>query len=156
MSIENIQEAYNIYFSSAFSVLEIFNNHFGEENVDTNIPKFEDTEYNVNITEQDTFNAVYGIIERRIGEKYKAWFEFEIKENPKGNGFDYFNLSNCDGKILVTGNSGVSLAVGVNHYLKYYCKVNICQVGDQAKMPTDIILLDKEIFKETKHKKNQK
>lgn len=42
MSIENIQEAYNVYFSSAFSVLEIFNNHFGEENVDTNIPKFED------------------------------------------------------------------------------------------------------------------
>lgn len=42
MSIENIQEAYNTYFSSAFSVLEIFNNHFGEENVDTNIPKFED------------------------------------------------------------------------------------------------------------------
>lgn len=42
MSIENIQEAYNSYFSSAFSVLEIFNNHFGEENVDTNIPKFED------------------------------------------------------------------------------------------------------------------
>ena len=41
MSIENIQEAYNLYFSSAFSVLEIFNNHFGEENVDTNIPKFE-------------------------------------------------------------------------------------------------------------------
>lgn len=42
MSIENIQEAYNTYFSPAFSVLEIFNNHFGEENVDTNIPKFED------------------------------------------------------------------------------------------------------------------
>ena len=41
MSIENIQEVYNSYFSSAFSVLEIFNNHFGEENVDTNIPKFE-------------------------------------------------------------------------------------------------------------------
>ena len=117
-----------------------------------NIPKFEDTEYNVNITEQDTFNAVYGIIERRIGEEYKVWFDFEIKENPKCNGFDYFNLSNKDDKILVTANNGVSLAVGVNHYLKYYCKVNICQVGDQAKMPESIILLDKEIFKETKAK----
>ncbi len=117
-----------------------------------NIPKFDDSEYNIEITEQDTFNAVYGIIERRIGVKYKEWFDFEIKENPKGNGFDYFNLSNCDGKILVTGNSGVSLAVGVNHYLKYYCKVNICQVGDQAKMPESIVLLDKEIFKETKAK----
>ena len=117
-----------------------------------NIPKFEDTEYNVEITEKDTFNAVYGIIERRIGSEYKAWFEFEIKENPKGNGLDYFKLSNSGGKILVTANNGVSLSVGVNHYLKYYCKVNICQVGDQNKMPADIILLDKEIFKETKAK----
>ena len=116
------------------------------------IPKFEDSEYNVEITENDTFDAVYGIIERRIGALYKDWFKFEIKENPKGNGFDYFKLSNSDNKILVTANSGVSLAVGVNHYLKYYCKVNICQVGDQAKMPADIILLDKEIFKETKAK----
>ncbi len=117
-----------------------------------NIPKFEDTEYNTEITENDTFCAVYGIIERRIGQEYKGWFGFEIKENPKGNGLDYFKLSNSGGKILVTANNGVSLAVGVNHYLKYYCKVNICQVGDQNKMPADIILLDKVVFKETKAK----
>ena len=117
-----------------------------------NIPKFEDTEYNTQITEQDTFNAVYGIIERRVGEGYKNWFKFEIKENPKGNGLDYFKLSNNGDKILVTANNGVSLAVGVNHYLKYYCKVNICQVGDQTQMPESVVLLEKEIFKETKAK----
>ncbi len=117
-----------------------------------NIPKFEDTCYNTEITEKDTFNAVYGIIERRIGAQYKNWFDFEIKENPKGNRLDYFSLSNKNGKILVTANNGVSLSVGVNHYLKYYCKVNICQVGDQTNMPKNIILVDNEIFRETKAK----
>ena len=48
-----------------------------------NIPKFEDSEYNIEITEQDTFNAVYGIIERRIGKEYTAWFEFETKETER-------------------------------------------------------------------------
>lgn len=116
------------------------------------IPKFEDTSYNVQITEQDTFNAVYGIIERRIGAEYKKWFKFSLAQNPKGNGFDYFKLSNCEDAIAVTANNGVSLAVGLNHYLKYYCKVNICQVGDQTNMPESIVLLDNEIFKETKAK----
>ena len=82
------------------------------------IPKFEDSEYNVEITENDTFNAVYGIIERRIGNNYKSWFKFEIKENPKGNGFDYFKLSNSDNMILVTANNGVSLAVGIKTILE--------------------------------------
>mgnify|MGYP003306626997 CR=1 FL=1 len=46
----------------------------------------------------------------------------------------------------------MSLAVGVNHYLKYYCKVNISQVGDQSKMPESIVIVDGTIFKETKAK----
>jgi hypothetical protein len=42
MDTNSIQEVYNKYFSSAYSVLEIFYNHFGEENVDSSIPRFED------------------------------------------------------------------------------------------------------------------
>lgn len=117
-----------------------------------NILKFSDSEYNIEITDNDTFDAVYGIIERRVGIEYTNWFKFEIKPNPNGSGFDYFNLSNLNGKILVTANNGVSLAVGVNHYLKYCCKVNICQVGDQNKMPENVVLLKKDIFRETKAK----
>ncbi len=113
---------------------------------------FKDSEYNTKITEEDTYNEVYSIIGRRLGEEYKKWFSFNLADNPNANGYDYFELSNKDGRILIKGNNGVSVCVGLNHYLKYYCKVNISQVGDQAKMPSNIVALNKTIFKETKAK----
>ncbi len=114
------------------------------------VPDFVDSEYNIQITEKDTFDEVYSIIERRLGKEYKNWFSFCLASNPKGNGYDYFELSSKDNKINITGNNGVSLCVGLNHYLKYYCKVNISQVGDQAKMPLDIVPVETPVFKETK------
>ena len=114
------------------------------------IEKFEDSQYNIKLTDEDTYNEVYGIVARRIGEEYKNWFTFNLSDNPKSNGYDFFEISFSNGKINIKGNNGVSLATGLNHYLKYYCKVNICQVGDQAKMPADIVPLDLPVFKETK------
>ena len=111
---------------------------------------FKDSEYNVAVTEIDTYNEIYGIIERRLGAEYKAWFSFELANNPKGNNYDFFELTFVDNKVNIKGNNGVSICVGLNHYLKYYCKVNISQVGDQAKMPDDIVPLKSAIFKETK------
>ena len=116
------------------------------------IPEFKDSGYNVELTENDTYSEIYGVIERRIGAEYKCWFEFKLSDNPKGNTYDYFELTYNNGKILIKGNSGVSICVGLNHYLKYYCKVNICQVGDQAKMPENIVLINGTVFKETKAK----
>lgn len=112
---------------------------------------FEDSEYNVEITEEDTYEAVYGIIERRIGKKYRDWFSFSLTgENEKG--YDYFLIENREGKIRISGNCGVSLATGLNHYLKYYCKVNISQVGDQVVMPREIVSVDGRVYRETKGK----
>ncbi len=114
-----------------------------------NVCDFENSPCNHQITEKDTFDEVYGIIKRRLGEKYCAWFDLKIEKSDK---FDYFKLDNFENKILITANSGVSLATGLNHYLKYFCKVNISQVGDNAVMPEKIIPLDKPVFKETKAK----
>ncbi len=116
------------------------------------IKDFEDTEYNAEITENDTYNELYGIIERRLGNAYKNWFIFEIKDNPSGKKYDYFKLSFESGKVKIQGNNGVSLATGLNHYLKYYCKVNLSQVGDNAVMPEQPIVINKPVFKETKAK----
>lgn len=115
-----------------------------------NIPEFKDSDYNVEITEEDIYNEVYGIITRRLGSQYIEWFELSLKNNPRKNNYDYFELSESNEKILITGNNGVSLAVGLNHYLKYYCKVNLSQVSDQANMPEKIVHLRKTVFKETK------
>ena len=121
-----------------------------QERPEINIPSFNDSKYNVEVTLEDTAQELYGIIARRIGEEYKDWFEFEFAENPKNNGYDFFELSFKNEKIHIKGNSGVSLATGINHYLKYYCKVNISQVGDQVKMPETVVCLKNTVFKETK------
>lgn len=113
------------------------------------VEKFENSEFNVEITKEDTYDEVYGIIERRIGSKYTSWFTLELAENPKGNDCDYFELSDASGRICVKGSSGVSLAVGINYYLKYFCNVNISQVGDQAKMPPVPVKIGEPIFRET-------
>lgn len=115
-----------------------------------NIPKFCDSKYNISVDNKDAIDEVYGIIERRLGEKFKAWFDFEITTNPKGNGYDFFELSDKDGIIHIKGNNGVSLAMGLNFYLKYYLKVNISQVGDRVEMPETSVALGKTLFKETK------
>lgn len=116
------------------------------------IPDFKDSRYNIEITNTDTYNEIYAIIERRLGSIYKDWFSFALENNPGGNGYDYFELSFADNRIVIKGNSGVSVCVGLNYYLKYYCKVNISQVGDQAKMPQTVIPVREPVFKETKAK----
>ena len=117
-----------------------------KERPEINIPDFKDSKYNVALTKEDTYSELYGIIERRIGAAYKDWFVFELREGT----LDYFEISDYNAKIKITGNSGVSMAVGLNHYLKYYCKVNICQVGDRAVMPSRIIPVENTLHKETK------
>ena len=113
------------------------------------IERFEDSEYNLPVTNEDTYKEVYGIIERMLGEKYKAWFSFCLADNPKGNNYDYFKLSYKNEKIHIEGNNGISLAVGLNHYLKYFCNVNISQVSSNVKMPEIIPVPKNVIFKET-------
>lgn len=115
------------------------------------IEAFQDSKYDVPITAEDTYGEVYGIIERRLGEAYKSWFDLELAGNPvDGHTYDYFELTNGNEKIQVKGNTGVMLAAGINHYLKYYCKVHISQVGDQTSMPEELVPLEKTVFRETK------
>lgn len=121
-------------------------------NSDIDIPLFSESEYNVVTTDEDAYNEIFGIIERRIGREYKSRFMFELCENPKENSLDFFEISDSDDKILIKGNTGVSIATGLNYYLKYYCKVNISQLGDQIRMPEKNVMVGETVFKETKAK----
>ncbi len=125
-----------------------------QERPEIDVVDFDESEYadTLTVTNQDTYDEVYGIIDRRLGKDYKAWFTLELAANPKGNDYDYYELSMKDGKVHVKGNDGVSLATGINHYLKYYCNVNISQVGDQVEMPETIPAITEKVFKETKAK----
>lgn len=113
-----------------------------------NINDFSKTSYAAEITEADTIAEVQGIVERQVGKNYVNWFTFDIQ--PKAaNGYDYFTLTDEGGKVKITGNNGVSLATGLNHYLKYFCNVHISQVGNQVHMPDAIVPVNGTVHKET-------
>ena len=86
--------------------------------------------------EDDTFEALYGIIERLLGASYKSWFAFEIE--PSVDGCDYYDVSTVNGKTKIVGNNGSSIAVGINAYLKEYCNVHISQQTANAAMPAQM------------------
>ena len=55
------------------------------ERADINISDFEDTEYVLPITEDETINEVKCVLSRVIGEKYLDWFEFVLEENSESD-----------------------------------------------------------------------
>lgn len=115
------------------------------------VSNYEDSEYNVEITPEMEIEEVKGIISRQLGDAYVNWFTFSLAENPKGTGYDFYQVENGDnGKIHIIGNDGVSLATGLNYYLKYYLNVHISQVGNQVNMPNEQVSLNESVFKETK------
>lgn len=90
--------------------------------------------YNVKdtYTSADTVKALEGLIARILGKKYISWFEFKIDRRAKKN---YFELSEENGKIVIGADCGVSASAGLNHYLKYFCRVQVTQQTKQVKMP---------------------
>lgn len=113
------------------------------------VSDFEDSAWNTPITAADTIAEVQGIVERRLGKDYISWFGFELKDS--ASGYDYYDLDAKEGKIHITGNTGVSLATGLNAWLKDYAHINLSQVGDQARMSESILLPSEKIHKETKY-----
>lgn len=111
------------------------------------IPNFADTVYAAPVTEEETLCEVAGIVERRLGAPYASWFRFVLGEKKQ---YDWFSVAAKDGKVEISGGDGVSLAMGLNHYLKYCCHVHLSQVGDSVRLPKDPILPQKPIYRETK------
>jgi alpha-N-acetylglucosaminidase len=54
---------------------------------------------------------------------------------PADNGHDVFEIETVDHKLVLRGNSGVSIASALNHYLKNYAKCHLSWCGDQLSLP---------------------
>lgn len=111
----------------------------GEENFGAE--DFGKTKWAREITQEDTYEAVKGLISRVMGERCVDWFRLSLVPGD----MDSFTLSVKDGKISVEGRNGVSLAAGINHYLKYYCKCHVSQMGKQMNLPETAPLFEGEI-----------
>lgn len=115
------------------------------------IDAFDQSEYAAPITDAEVIENVYGIVERTVGSQYCSWFDFELLPALE-NGNDYFELSMKDGKVHIGGNSGLSLAVGLNHYYKNYAGVHIAEQESQVNMPASIVEVEGTVHQETEMK----
>ena len=76
-----------------------------------------------NIPEKTDLAEVYALIERVTNKTYASAVLLELQEEESG--FDFFEVCDKDGKILIRASCGVSLAAGFNAYLKERCGYSI-------------------------------
>ena len=69
----------------------------------------------------DSETAAASALAERVLGKAARHFEFRTLDADK----DEFRLSSQGRKIVIEGNNANSMAVGLNHYLKYWCHVNV-------------------------------
>ena len=81
-------------------------------------------------------NAVLELINRTL-PTHAEQFEVDLNQNyfDRHGDVDGFQIeSTADGKILITGTSGVTASAGFYHYIKYWCKGHISWSGNQLKI----------------------
>ncbi len=77
-------------------------------------------------------NPVTGLLERIDKGASK---KFIIEVVPSTDGKDFFELDQYRNKVIVRGNNYVSVATGINWYLKYHAGIHLSWNGMKAKLP---------------------
>lgn len=85
---------------------------------------------------------IQGLMKRLIPGYENKFIIEQVSES--GNG-DFFELSSQNGKIKIKGNSPVSIASGLNWYLKYYCNCSYSFCGDQNTLPKKLPMLSQKV-----------
>ena len=60
---------------------------------------------------------------------------FHFETIPTESGRDVFELETSGGNVVIRGNTGVSMAMGLNWYLEKYCRAHVSWYGDQLDLP---------------------
>lgn len=94
-------------------------------------------------------NPIPSMLER-IDEGASKKFTTRIKKSPDGK--DFFEISSKGKRVLVEGNNYVSIATGINWYLKHVAGVHLSWNGMSADLPEVLPLPEKTIRKSTDKK----
>ncbi|KAM9774055.1 alpha-N-acetylglucosaminidase [Syngnathus typhle] len=79
--------------------------------------------------------AVVGLLRRLLGNR-STEFIIIVNRSLSNDSLDVCELkSTRNNKIVVTGNTGVSVASGLYNYLKYFCNCHVSWSGDQLDLP---------------------
>ncbi len=79
-----------------------------------------------------TANPITGLLER-IDKGASKKFKVEIV--PSTDGKDFFELDQDRNKVVVRGNNYISVATGINWYLKYHAGIHLSWNGMKAELP---------------------
>jgi len=90
--------------------------------------------------------ASYDFVERVIPGKSNL---FTVEVIPQQNGKDVFELESRNGKIVLRGNNGLSIASALNYYLKNYCFCDIGWNGTNLNLPATLPVVKGLIHKTT-------
>jgi alpha-N-acetylglucosaminidase len=71
--------------------------------------------------------------------------QFVCEIIPADGGKDVFEIESKDGKIVLRGNSALSMAVALNWYLKYTCHCHVSLNGSQLNLPRQLPALEKKV-----------
>lgn len=111
--------------------------------------EYERVEQDVAYANQKTINEMSAMVKRVVGEEYVDAFTFELRA-PTQTGFDVFEIESIDHQIVIRGNDGVSMASGLNHYLKNYANVYYNPLmGSTIAMPEVLPVVTEKIVKDT-------
>ena len=87
---------------------------------------------------------------KRVLENRADDFAFELIG--QGGTEDFFEISERNGKILIRGNNGISMASGLNWYLKNYCNAQFTVIDKQINLPDKLPLPKANERIQTEHK----
>ena len=87
--------------------------------------------------------AVEGLLQRLLPQRAES---FVFQPIPRANGRDVFELEGlAQGRILIRGNNGVSMASGLNWYLKHFANCQVTWRSRQLDLPEPLPVLPEKI-----------
>ena len=93
-------------------------------------------------------NPINGLLER-IDKGASKKFKTELIETNSKT--DFFELDQSKGKVIVRGNSYVSIATGINWYLKYYANKHLTWNNMTTELPDKLPAVKQKQRHETSH-----
>ncbi|MDB5155856.1 MAG: alpha-N-acetylglucosaminidase [Mucilaginibacter sp.] len=102
--------------------------------------------FSLNVHAQVDQKAVHDFIERIIPGRSAA---FLVETIAQDNGKDAFEVDGRDGKIVLRGSNGLSVAGALNYYLKTYCFADIGWNGTNLNLPSSLPMVKGKIHKST-------
>jgi len=93
-------------------------------------------------------NPINGLLER-IDKGGSKKFKTELISS--SGDIDFFELDQDKDKVVIRGNNYVSIATGINWYLKYYANIHLSWNGMSAKLPAKLPKVIQKERRETSH-----